>query len=181
MVHAQVEDEHWVVVALQHCPATQSPLVRQPLTQALPLQTLPLGQSVLMQQEAPATQAESQHFSPAPHWASAVHPHVDVDDEQWFVAKSQHCPATQSAAEEQPFTQAPALQKVPSLQSAFLQHVALVQEPPQHFSPPPHWASSVQVQVAKEHWFVDRLQHWPATQSPSLQQEPATQAPLQHR
>lgn len=52
---------HSFVAVLQHWPATQALLERQPLTQALPLQTLPLGQSVFWQ-HVPATQAESQHF-----------------------------------------------------------------------------------------------------------------------
>ena len=79
---------HCSVVGLQHWVAVQSAPDRHPATHELLLQMgSAVGQSPLPQQ-LPRTQAEAQHFDPAPHCASLVHAQLDVV--HWFVAVSQH-------------------------------------------------------------------------------------------
>lgn len=71
-VHWQFWVPHSLVVVLQHWLATQSPLLRQPLTHAPFVQTLPEGQSASTQQ-APCTHLSLQHFWPPGHCVSDMH------------------------------------------------------------------------------------------------------------
>ena len=164
LVQAQVP--HCSVIGLQHWSARQSEPDRHPVAHSFFLQigAPPSTAQSPLPQQFPWTQADPQHFAPAPHCASPVQGQLV---EHSFVVVSQHWSARQSADERQPTTQPLSLQiGVLPPQSPFAQHAPATQEPLQHFCPVPHWASSVHVQLSVPHWRVTVLQHWSAMQSP---------------
>lgn len=126
----------------------------------------------------PVAQLPSQHFLPAPHWASL--PQLQEVLLHWCVPWSQQLPAVQSASEWQQLSQAPLAQHFPAPQSPSEQHTPELHAPPQHTRPEPHCAELVQAQTLALHWCEPGSQHCPARQSPSDLQPGAQVPPLQN-
>jgi hypothetical protein len=162
--------EHFSVAVLQHWSATQSALVLQHGTQALPWQHLPGPHWASVQHALAERHDPLQHCCPVPHCASVVQAHAP----HCSVVGLQHSVAVQSAPDRHPGAQVLLLQMGSAVgQSPFPQQFPRTHAEPQHLDPAPHCASVAQGQLAVVHWLVVGSQHWSATQS-AAERHPAT-------
>lgn len=137
----------------QHCPARQSPLLKQQLTHARVRrsQQRPDPQCSLAQHSALAVQRSLQHFSPAAHCESL----------------------------EQHDSHRPATQQLPAPHSPSSQHCAFVQRPSQHLPPGGQFAEVVHRATVVHTTHARLRQHSPARQSP-LEPHPRVQRAPRH-